>query len=176
MLPCILEEAVGLQPKQKTSGAITKHQPATALARWCLALLCLPLVVLGCGRPVTKHVDLTGKVLYQGAPVQGGRVTFVAIEGGYASTGEIDESGEYKINAPPGEVTISVDNRMVSKEYQSKLPAQMKKGAGNPNAPPPSQLKGTYRQIPSKYYTVETSGLTYKVNKGENTHDIVLTD
>lgn len=89
---------------------------------------------------------------------------------GFANKGVIDETGKYTINAPTGEVMISVDNRSLG---QSREAAS--KGAGRPDAPPPTKLKGKYVEIPSKYYIPDTSGLTYTVTNGPQTHDILLT-
>jgi hypothetical protein len=114
--------------------------------------------------------------MYQGAPLQGGRLTFVTTKGALTAAGDIDETGQYKINAPLGEVKIGVDNRMINKQVQANLPLAAKKGAGNPAAAAPTELKGVYKMIPPKYYVPDTSGLTYTVTKDEKTYDIVLTD
>ena len=38
----------------------------------------------------------------------------------------------------------------------------------------PDPVKGTYVDIPSKYNMPDTSGLTYKVQPGDQTHDVTL--
>ena len=142
---------------------------------WCLPL-CLLLAAAGCGfsRHSVSHVEVSGRVLYKSQPVLGGEVQFVTVEGAFASTGVIDEKGNYKINAPVGDVRISVDNRMLSRQSGSaNHPAGMR-GAGRPGAPDPTPIKGTYLQIPDKYYSADRSGLTYTVTSEPQTHDIEL--
>jgi hypothetical protein len=154
--------------------------PGVAQAWACRAWWCLPccLLVLAAGcRPsrTVEHVEVTGRVLYNGQPLPGGRVAFVTVVGAFASNGNIDEQGNYKIQAPVGDVTISVDNRMLRGQPLGKSEG-MKKGAGRPEQPDPDPVKGTYKQIPSKYYTPDTSGLTYTVTSGPQKHDIELKD
>ncbi len=141
---------------------------------WLLAL------AIGCGggtgRPHVDTAEVSGKVLYNGKPLPGGQVTFTAKEVEYTSGATIEENGDYKIQGPIGhEAKISVDNRSLS-ATKGKF-ANARKGAGRPpgaeEAPP---LKGTYKPIPTKYYTPETSGLSYPVTSGAQTHNIELKD
>ena len=134
-------------------------------------LCCLLVLIVGCTskRRAAEHADVTGRVLYKTKPVLGGQVMFVTSDG-FSSSGVIDEQGNYKISAPVGDVRITVDNRMVG---EKALPAAAK-GAGRPDAEPPNPIKGVYRELPSKFYVVETSGLTYTVKSGSQTHDIEL--
>jgi hypothetical protein len=147
---------------------------APRLACWCCLAFAVAVLAVGCTRRSSvEHVEISGQVLYQGKPLPGGRLNFVTAEGGFASSGNIDEKGNYTISAPTGSVMISVDNRMLNP--QSRAPKEApRKGAGRPDAGDPNPVKGTYKQIPSKYYAPDTSGLTYTVTKGETTHNIEL--
>jgi hypothetical protein len=107
-------------------------------------------------------------VLFKGEPLPGGRVTFVATQGAFANTATIDENGNYKINAPVGEVQIAVDNRMLSPRM-ARAPTPAKSGGETLNP-----VKGTFVPIPRKYFEPDQSGLVYMVRKGEQTHDIPL--
>jgi hypothetical protein len=149
-------------------------------------LLCSLLVLAGGCKRIrhsTAHVDVTGQVRYQGKPLPGGRVTFVAVEGSFASTGTIDEKGNYKINAPVGPVKISVNNTMLDPQRGAGH-AAARRGPAGPGAqrPPgggaeePTEIKGTWVRIPPKYASAETSGLTFTVTKESKTHDIELTE
>jgi hypothetical protein len=120
-------------------------------------------------------VEVTGRVLYKNKPLTGGQVQFVAVEGGFGSNGIIDEKGNYKINAPVGDVKITVDNRMLSLRIGANHPAAMR-GAGRPDAGEPTPVKGTYVQIPFKYYEMDKTDLTYTVTNGPQTYDIELKD
>jgi hypothetical protein len=131
----------------------------------------LVMAVACTDRPVYENSEVAGKVLIRGQPLQGGRVTFVAVNGGLATTATIDENGNYKIMAPVGEVKISVDNRQLKPQGKHKHPSPvLHKQEGEQ----PTTMKGHYRVIASKYYNAEESGLSYTVEKGAQTHDIKL--
>jgi hypothetical protein len=145
----------------------------------CL-LLGLLTGTIGCKKSLhsTTHEEVSGKVLFNGKPLPGGRVTFAAIEGGFASTRPIDEKGNYKIDAPIGDVLISVDNRMFlprdAKKQARQQAVHPKRPAAQAEEEGPS--KGRYVPIPERYANCDTSGLTYTVKPGPQTHDIELTD
>jgi hypothetical protein len=130
-------------------------------------------LVAGCSNSSphsVEHVEVSGKVLFQDKPLPGGRITFLTPNGGFASTGIIDENGNYRINAPVGPVKIGVDNRALqpqAQEVDSRIP---RKGRRRPV----DSLKGRYVPIPPKYFMVDTSQLTYEVKLGTQTHNIVL--
>jgi hypothetical protein len=146
--------------------------PGFGRAWWCL-LGCLVLAA-GCSpKRSAEHTDVSGRVLFGGKPLPGGRVTFVTVEEAFASVGRIDDQGNYKIQAPVGEVMISVDNRMLRQNPVGNL-AGPRKGAGRPDQPDPDPVTGTYEEIPDKYYVPDTSGLKYTVKPGPQTHDIEL--
>ncbi len=125
----------------------------------------------------TEHVEVSGKVLFNGKPLPGGRVMFAAIKDGFAASAPIDENGTYQIKAPIGEVLISVDNRMFQARGGAK-PGQER----HPKRPDSQEekaepIKGRrYVPIPERYANADTSGLTYTVKPGPQTHDIELSD
>jgi hypothetical protein len=119
-------------------------------------------------------VEVSGQVLFQGKPLPGGTVQFVSVVGAFASNGIIDEKGKYSIKAPVGDVRISVDNRVLRKEGKGANLDAVRRGAGRPDSGDPDPVKGTYKQIPAKYYDPDNSGLTYTVTNGPQTHDIEL--
>jgi hypothetical protein len=149
----------------------------TSFRRVMCCCLSLGLLVLlgGCGgRPRSvEHADVSGQVRFQGKPLPGGKATFVAVNGGFASSGKIDENGHYQIKAPVGEVQIGVTNRMLQANRGSiKGPPLLTKTEAKERQP----LKGRYVKIPSQYEDPSTSGLTYTVKPGPQTHDIELSN
>src|SRR5947209_18635287 len=101
-------------------GMTLSHLPASPRA--ALGLRILPfgllMLVLGCagGSSATPELaPVSGKVTFKGKPLPGGRITFVALKGGQTGSGNIDEKGEYQIRAPVGDVSITVDNQMLSR-------------------------------------------------------------
>ncbi|HTU93793.1 MAG TPA: carboxypeptidase-like regulatory domain-containing protein [Gemmataceae bacterium] len=146
-------------------------KPVFPLACWCLSLGLLTLMV-GCSKSPhsAEHADVSGKVLFQGQPLPGGKVTFVAVNGGFASTGTIDENGDYQIKAPVGAVEISVTNQTLQSRGGPMAPRRPKKAEAKKDQP----TKGRWVKIPSQYGDPHTSGLSYTVKSGSQTHDIEL--
>lgn len=157
-------------------------------------LLLLVPVVGGCGVAKGK---VTGRVLYKGAPLPGGRVTFrPANPKSNAIPVELDEEGKYEVTLPVGEVQVSVDNRelqprpAVPRGVPANLPPDVQKALAKAKseAPPPPAAepslaensavppkpRGKYVPIPDKYYTIENSDLKFTVESGNQNHDIEL--
>lgn len=134
-------------------------------------------------------------MLFDSKPLPGGQISFVATKGGFAASGNIDEQGNYKINAPIGEVTITVNNIALQGQGggggggggASKGKIKGKGAGGGGGAPPPKELphpkevagevqavKGKWVSIPSRYANADTSDLKYTVTAGAQTHDVNL--
>jgi hypothetical protein len=155
-------------------GSCIEHGIEKAVLRLvccCLSLGLLTLLV-GCDKNPRSvdHAEVSGKVLFQGNPLPGGQVTFITVKGGFASNGTIDENGNYQIKAPVGDVKIGVTNRILQSRSGSKTQAHPKKGAASEEPLP----RGRWVKIPSSYEAPHTSGLTYTVKPGPQTHDIEL--
>ena len=149
---------------------------AIRAVRGTVGLFCLILLTTGCNSPRTsvKHVEITGKVSHKGVPLTGGRISFVAVQGGFAGSANIDAKGMYKMSAPEGEVKIGVDNSMLAPQKRGGVitkPKTLKR----PGSEDPSAIQGKYVSIPYKYADPETSGLKYTVeDKTPQTHDVSL--
>jgi hypothetical protein len=151
----------------------------------CGLSLGLLIVSAGCGEHArsVQHAEVSGRVLFQGKPLPGGVVNFVAVKGAFANTGFIDENGNYTIKPPVGEVMIGVDNRMLAhgqqvgdrpKEEKSIRQKKVAEAEAQQATPPKGPLKGRYVPIPESYTDPTTSKLTYTVKPGSQTHDIEL--
>jgi hypothetical protein len=163
---------------------------------WVARLVCgsslalaLGLLALGCGThgAPPETAEVSGHVYFQKKPLPGGSIAFITEDGRFSGTGTIDEKGAYIIHqAPVGRVRVSVDNRALSprgvpgkgagkgaKKGRGKLPgaAPVLKRPGGGEL---STLKGTYKEIPGKYWDPEQSGLTYEVTPGSQTKDFSL--
>ena len=153
-----------------------------------LGLLFLLPVVAGCG---SGRGHVYGRVLYEGTPLPGGRVTFRPADPKENSvSAELDADGNYQAVLSAGEVLVSVDNRELEPRgprdagLPSGLPADVKKflGSNKPGQPrpksretAPGKSSGRYVEIPSRYYSAEKSHLGFTVQGGEQRHDIELT-
>jgi hypothetical protein len=175
---------------------LRNFKPALRLGCGSLSLGLL-ILTAGCGgNPhAVDTAEVSGKVLFQGKGVTGGRVSFVSVKGGFPSSAIINEDGTYQIKAPVGEVRIGVDNSMLKPQGVGGGGKGPGKGGGKgggqgggppkgiahpkgPNAPEakeqPVTIKGKWVAIPSQYADPGTSGLTYTVKPGSQTHDIDL--
>jgi hypothetical protein len=136
------------------------------------------ILSFGCGKDphTTEYGEVSGKVIFQGKPLPGGDVSFIAVKGAFASSGPIEEDGSYKIKAPLGEVQIGVNNRKLAprdptrgppKERLRATPRGMIKVDDQPK-------KGRYVPLPAAVADPATSGLRYTVKPGSQTYDIEL--
>jgi len=145
---------------------------------WWLGALALFVVfgLVGCGGGGGKGT-VSGKVTYKGTPLKGGRVAFLTSNKQNA-VAEIGEDGSYTaINVAPGPAKISVSTSYLKENPLGRVRNQPPKGQ---QAPEGYQMSsgGTdvkrYVKIPDQYESADTSGLTYDVKSGNQTHDIDL--
>jgi hypothetical protein len=123
-------------------------KPTLARCRVIAAVLLALLVLTGCDR---GRGDVSGIVTFNGKPLPGGMVTFVAVNG-QAEASRIGEDGTFTItNIPAGPVRITV---------VTQPPVRMQE---NGKAFEPL---GKYVAIPERYRDPEMSGLTFEVKRG----------
>jgi hypothetical protein len=163
----------------------------------CLALLLVPLVLLGCK---SKTATVSGKVYYtdkngKKAPLPGGEITFYPEASSVnPASATIGEDGTYTVDkVPVGKVKVTVSNAMLDpkkqKEGASNLPMQgggkdfmppspeemQKKSGGKAPAPTEKEKpKGKYVPIDEKYADRDKSGLEYTVESGSQDKDFEL--
>lgn len=156
-----------------------------------VAFLLAVLLVAGCGGGKSK---VSGRVLFKGAPLPGGQVTFRPVDPKHnVVLAELDAQGNYEAVLPVGPVKVSVDNRGLEPQGASAdgLPVDLPfspeakkvfKGKPESAAPVPSapdtdaraKPGARYIPIPKRYYDVDKSGLDFKVESGDMKHDIEL--
>lgn len=153
---------------------------------WANGLLagCIILLTCGCGpdykaRGVVKGTVTTGKKL-----LTTGTVMFINKEG-ITGSASIEPDGTYEMkDAPLGEcmVTVTVQTLPNDASVRARLGGkgpQMPAGPMNPDeagppAPPLAKIPKEVVPIDPKYSKAETSGLKFKVEKGEQTYNIEL--
>lgn len=146
----------------------------TIRSGWVVGM-CLGLAVLsGCGSSGT----VSGKITYEGQPLNGGTVTFISSQDGKPYSGPIQSDGSYRVEKiPTGKTKITVQ---VPEPPQ--IPDIARKSFGPPpGADVPEEAKKMFGlgntklvQIPKDYADPERSGLSYEVKAGHQTYDIVL--
>ena len=127
-------------------------------------LLCtMTVTMLGCKAPVVPGT-VSGKVSLKGKPIPAGEVAFVHIKGTSGASGPVSSDGTYKLAdpLPPGVYQVYV--------VPPPLPAPTPPGM-TPTAPATPVIQV---DIPPKYQTEATSGLTADVKSGPNTFDFAI--
>lgn len=141
------------------------QRPAAILAA------CLPALagLLGCGGPPSGTVS--GRVTFEGEAVALGTIAFHGANGRVASA-SISAGGYQVEKVPIGPATVTVQ---AHPPMTAMLPPPFE------NAPPeslqPQQLRAarpTFVPLPPQYAAKGTSGLTYMVHDGGQTHDVIL--
>jgi hypothetical protein len=136
----------------------------------CILIFVTPLLLSGCGG--AGDVDygplgtVSGKVTFQGAPLAEGQILIEKQGGGGSGGAEIQPDGTYKVVDTKGGVSVGTYNVSI-------VPPTVEKDLG-PNTPPTQEPK-EMANLPKKYHTFETSGLTVEIKEGENTKDFDLT-
>src|SRR5262245_51285696 len=157
-----------------------------------LVLLALLTIAAGCGPNYKARGTVTGKVTIDGKHLTAGTVMFYGKDPRMTGAAPIDKNGNYKMtDAPLGDVKITVTVPPTPPGGTKRMKTlggapTPKKGKGkeiksvDPEDPSrvisimgdmPDEIVG----IPDLYGKVETSGLTFTVKSGEQTHDIPLT-
>lgn len=141
----------------------------------------------GCSDGAGARATVKGKVKLGEKPLYTGTVIFTAKGAeNRIGSGAIDQEGNYTIgDAPVGDVEISVSVPKMG--MMGKMPGgvtdkakpppgvSIKDPSGGMAMTPTGVDPTKIVPIPDKYSNPATSGLTYKVEKGPQTHDIVLT-
>ncbi|WP_437204012.1 hypothetical protein [Planctomicrobium sp. SH664] len=115
----------------------------------------------GCGEPEIQIAEVSGKVVYKGAPLPGGIISFIS-DSGFASGAEITPEGTFKLISQYG-TGIPLGNYKVAVEVM---------GPGNIDPQDPNrsakvaQMQGI--KIPRRYSDPEKSGLTAEIQSGNN--------
>jgi len=120
-------------------------------------------------------------VTYNGEPVEGATVTFMATsEGGRGAMGTTDASGKYSLftfvagdGAIPGSYAVKISKTSggtVAKTAEEATALMETAAAG------PPKMSDIEDLIPAKYKAPQTSGLTAEVKVGDNKFDFELTD
>ena len=128
-------------------------------SRWWMSSLALASAALvGCGGGADT-TTVSGAVTYSEKPVTSGLINFIAVSGRPLGGG-IDSDGTYSVELPPGEYQVRIDS-------PPEFPAGYKEGDPPPKLPP--------RQVPEKYASFNSSGLTATVkDEGSQTMDFKL--
>lgn len=160
------------------------RSPRALLGVFALGLF----VAAGCGPNYQARAVVKGKVSLGNKHLTVGTVRFSSVKDeAYTGTAAINKKGEYTMHdAPLGDVKVTVSVPQVPLGGIGRMkggPPMMKdmkdKASVNPEDPSKriaimGDMPDYVVSIPDKFASVESSGLTYTVKKGEQTHDITL--
>lgn len=122
------------------------------------AFLLALLLAVGCGGGGDKPIAVTGKVTFKGEPVTEGTVQFVDDATGRGAEVELKPDGGYETSLPAGQYKV-----LVSPPYL------VDNTSGIPN---PKYKK--VKNIPDKFQSTATSGLSAAVSADKSRHDFTL--
>ncbi|MGH7139971.1 MAG: carboxypeptidase-like regulatory domain-containing protein [Pirellulales bacterium] len=122
----------------------------------------LAMLMIGCAKGGnTDTVAVSGKVTYNGQPVEGATVTFASTDSGTPGAGMTAADGSYKLTVKPGSYAAMVSKFEVPVISPEQPSAEVE----------PKQL------LPAKYRSPTESPLKFEVKKGDaNVFDLPLTD
>lgn len=158
---------------------LTKNQllMANYLVRAALTILAVSFLFMSIGcnldsRP--KRAPVSGTVTYRNQPVKGAVVNFVPVAGDNIATGLTDAQGKYQLG------TFELTDGALVGQHKVSIVAR-----GPERDPKPSEMVGMMPGtkvpgdpiIPQKYFTPDTSGLTFEVTRqGSKQADFQLQD
>ena len=154
------------------------------LLRSILLAIFIILPMTGCGAadPLNRNGTLNGKVTIDGAPVTAGNILFASEDGQWTVGGPLRGDGTYSVKEPPlGTVKVAIQtemyrHRLAPTKYDGVAPAGGQlPGSGGMVLPDPKVRGLIYKEIPAKYESIETSGLSCVVTKGHQEQDFALT-
>jgi hypothetical protein len=135
-------------------------------------LLSVPLVMTGCGPKRPEVVPASGVVTFEGAPVAGAQVTFMAPSAARAAYAVTDDAGAFVLStfgkadgAAPGTHVVTIarpqpagsDAAMAVEQADAAYTAAMAKA---------SRRQGERSELPARYADPSQSGLTADVKRG----------
>ncbi len=116
----------------------------------------------GCGPNAQEQIDVNGQATLNGQPLEIGMVLLAPVEGGPQVSSDLRVGGVFTVYAvKPGEYRVAVNTSM----YAGMAAAGKESRGGR--AMPMRKLEGTFLQVPEKYESVDSSGLTVTVGEGE---------
>jgi hypothetical protein len=141
------------------------------ICRRALGVMLLAAAI-GCGGNTPRTAAVSGTVTYKGKPLPNASVSFVPVKGdGRAASGVTNSAGRFDLG------TFAADDGAIPGSYRIGIIAR------GPDRPPkagemgsgmPGEMMPGDPLIPQKYFTPETSGLTWEVKRGSNRVELEL--
>jgi hypothetical protein len=110
----------------------------------------------GCRDHKLAHYRVSGKVTFQGQPVERGEITFENPNAGQVNSSALTSGGAYSLELPAGNFEVNVTPPLIETKGTGETPPDM--------VPDPA-----VKNIPKRYWRQETSGLSAQVAKDKTT-------
>jgi hypothetical protein len=156
-----------------TYGSVTKRCRSWLVCTCILGVAALSGCSGGGGGRTFPTGEVSGTVKYNGEPIPQGKITFIGTETGDFAWAPIN-NGSYTVKAPLGmckiEIQIQSDENKfaIPPQQMGMAKAKMKelrdKGMNVPDLP--GEAKKTTINLPEKYTSAASSGLTFEVQAG----------
>jgi hypothetical protein len=128
---------------------------------WAILILAAPLFLLvGCREPIGR---VSGMVLYKGAPVTNGSISFHLTNKGIAQNAKLDSAGRFAMSSPLPPGTYQVYYILPTVEPRDPF-------KNEPLTAAPTTM------VPKRYHELSSSDLAFEVQVGENDILIELKD
>jgi hypothetical protein len=125
-----------------------------------ISLSFLTTIFVGCENRGPVGMAVSGTITFQGNPVAEGSISFEDKATGNSASATIEVGGKYQVILPSGDYVVWIVPPMVTV-------------AATPDSPPDEQPKDV-ADIPKKYRSSVSSGLSAKVTETAKTHDFEL--
>lgn len=152
-----------------------------------LFLLVVSLLSVGCSGGQSDGYtgprgQVTGKVTVDGQPLaKGCQVYFQADKGGYTAAGVVGDDGQYTVayaggsGLPIGDYRVQLSPPLVVDPAPAATPVDPTQMAGRMKLSAKSKRPEEAGPFPSKYLSMETSGMKFRVEANQNTANFDLT-
>ncbi len=137
-----------------------KEERPHASGRFAL-LVVTSILAVGCSTgDRNPRYKVTGKVTFQGPPVEEGTITFENPEAGQVNSSPLGSGGSYALDLPAGTYKVSVSPPLAETKGTSDSP--------------PDLVPKKVNNIPKKYWVQESSGLSAEISKDKRSFDFEL--
>ena len=160
---------VGLPPSNKKGIAMLPSGTKIVVA---LLLVSVSLVLAGCGGPARPAMaPASGTVLFQGKPLEGAEVVFLSDASPRNASGKTDAQGKFRLTtyenfdgAVLGEYKVTVAKTQINEAMIGNVDDPSASYGAAMAAAAAGKIENK-NELPAKYATAESSGLTAKVTK-----------
>ena len=129
------------------------------------AVLLVVFAIAGCGGVTEPKIEVTGKIMFGGAPVYPGTIMMRNLDDdeNQVFTGNLNDKGEFTFKvSKEGKYQFAIQTQRL-KAFTEGRSVDPQSGSQNREENIPDKFKNANVDIPKKYEDFKTSGLEYEV-------------